>query len=206
MLKIKIVLATHNLHKQKEINSILSSLEIHIVGLDEFPQIGDIEETGITLIENAFIKARAVHEQTGLASIADDTGLEVDALNGAPGVHSARYAGQNPTYGENCEKLLNSLENFPDEKRAAKFRTVVAFVDGETEHYTEGVVKGLIINEYRGEGGFGYDSIFMPDSSGLTYAQMDIIQKNSMSHRFKALKKMKTFLVPYFKKRRAYRS
>ena len=201
MLEIKLVLATHNLHKQKEMNSILSSLEIHIVGLDEFPQIDDIEETGTTLIENAFIKARAVHELTGLASIADDTGLEVDALNGAPGVYSARYAGQNPTYEENCEKLLYSLKNFPDKKRLAKFRTVVAFVDGEKEFCTEGVVKGLITNEYRGEDGFGYDSIFMPDSLGLTYAQMDTIQKNSMSHRFKALKKMKTFLVPYFKKK-----
>ena len=201
MLETKLVLATHNLHKQKEMNSILSSLEIHIVGLDEFPQIGDIEETGTTLIENAFIKAWAVHKQTGLASLADDTGLEVDALNGAPGVYSARYAGQNPTYEENCEKLLYSLKNFPDEKRVAKFRTIIAFVDGETEHYTEGVVKGLIINEYRGEDGFGYDSIFMPDSLGLTYAQMDTTLKNSISHRFKALKKMRTFLVTYFKKK-----
>ena len=201
MLEIKLVLATHNLHKQKEMKSILSSLGIHIVGLDEFPQIGDIEETGTTLIENAFIKARTVHRLTGLASIADDTGLEVDALDGAPGVYSARYAGQNPTYKENCEKLLYSLRNFPDEKRIAKFRTVVAFVDGETEYYTEGIIKGVIINERRGTDGFGYDSIFMPDSIGLTYAQMDIIRKNSMSHRFKALKKMKTFLVPYFKKK-----
>lgn len=183
----------------------MSSLEIHIVGLEEFPQIGDIEETGTTLIENAFIKAKAVHRLTGMACIADDTGLEVDVLDGDPGVYSARYAGQNPTYKENCEKLLYSLKNFPDEKRIAKFRTVVAFVDGETEHYTEGIVKGTIINERRGLDGFGYDSIFMPDSVGLTYAQMDTIQKNSMSHRFKALKKMKTFLVPYFKKRRAYR-
>ena len=201
MLKTKLVLATHNLHKQKEMNSILSSLDIHIVGLDEFPTVGNIEETGTTLIENAFIKARAVHNITGLASIADDTGLEVDALNGAPGVYSARYAGQNPTYEENCEKLLYSLKNFPDEKRVAKFRTIIAFVDGETEHYTEGVVKGLIINEYRGEDGFGYDSIFMPDSLGLTYAQMDTTLKNSISHRFKALKKMRTFLVTYFKKK-----
>ena len=201
MLKIKLVLATHNLHKQKEMNSILSSLKIHIVGLDEFPQVGDIEETGTTLIENAFIKARYVHKLTGLASIADDTGLEVDALDGAPGVYSARYAGQNPTYEENCEKLLYNLRDFPVEKRVAKFRTVVAFVDGEEEHYTEGIVKGLITDKYKGEGGFGYDSIFMPDSLGLTYAQMDTTKKNSMSHRFKALKKMKKFLVPYFKKK-----
>ena len=201
MLEIKLVLATHNLHKQKEMNSILSSLKIHIVGLDEFPKIGDIEETGTTLIENAFIKARTVHKLTGLASIADDTGLEVDALNGAPGVYSARYAGENPTYEENCEKLLYSLRNFRGEKRIAKFRTVVAFVDRGKEHYTEGIVKGLIANEYIGEDGFGYDPIFMPDSLGLTYAQMNPIQKNSMSHRFKALKKMKTFLVQYFKKK-----
>ena len=201
MLEIKLVLATHNLHKQKEMNSILSSLKIHIVGLDEFPKIGDIEETGTTLIENAFIKARTVHKLTGLASIADDTGLEVDALNGAPGVYSARYAGENPTYEENCEKLLYSLRNFRGEKRIAKFRTVVAFVDRGKEHYTEGIVKGLIANEYIGEDGFGYDPIFMPDSLGLTYAQMNPIQKNSMSHRFKALKKMKTFLVQYLKKK-----
>ena len=199
MLEIKLVLATHNLHKQIEMNSILSSLNINMAGLDEFPQIGDIEETGTTLIENAFIKARTVHKLTGFASIADDTGLEVDALDGAPGVYSARYAGQNPTYKENCEKLLYSLRNFPEEKRTAKFRTVVAFVDRETEYYAEGIVKGSIINECRGEDGFGYDSIFMPDFLGLTYAQMDTIQKNSMSHRFKALKKMKTFLMPYFK-------
>ena len=205
MLEIKLVLATHNLHKQREMNSILSSLKIHIVGLEEFPKIGDIEETGTTLIENAFIKARTVHKLTGLASIADDTGLEVDALNGAPGVYSARYAGENPTYEENCEKLLYSLRNFRGEKRIAKFRTVVAFVDRGKEHYTEGIVKGLIATEYIGEDGFGYDPIFMPDSLGLTYAQMNPIQKNSMSHRFKALKKMKTFLVPYFEKRRAYR-
>ena len=98
MLYKKIVLATHNLHKQKEMNSILSSLGILIVGLDDFPQIGDIEETGSTLLENAFIKARTVHQLTGLPSLADDTGLEVDALYGAPGVHSARYAGQNPSF------------------------------------------------------------------------------------------------------------
>ena len=201
MLKTKLVLATHNLHKQKEMNSLLSSLDINIAGLDEFPQIGDIEETGTTLIENAFIKARAVNKLTGFVSIADDTGQEVDALDGAPGVYSARYAGHNPTYEENCDKLLYLLKNFPDEKRLAKFRTIVAFVDGETEHYTEGVVKGIITNKHRGVNGFGYDSIFMPNSLDLTYAQMDINQKNSMSHRFKALKKMKKFLMPYFGKK-----
>ena len=129
MLHKKIVLATHNLHKQKEMNSILSSLGILIVGLDDFPQIGDIEETGSTLLENAFIKARTVHQLTGLPSIADDTGLEVDALHGAPGVYSARYAGQNPSFQENCEKLLSELKDSANQNRNAKFRTVIAFVD-----------------------------------------------------------------------------
>ena len=104
MLSNKLVLATQNLHKQQEMKNILSSLRTPIIGLDEFPQIGDIEETGTTLTENAFIKAKTVFEFTGLPSLADDTGLEVDSLNGAPGVYSARYAGQNATYKENCER------------------------------------------------------------------------------------------------------
>ena len=198
MLRNKLVLATHNLHKKMEMNSILSSLGILIVGLDEFPQIGDIEETGTTLLENAFIKARTVHELTGLPSLADDTGLEVDSLDGAPGVYSARYAGKNPTYQENCSKLLLNLKGYPNEKRVASFKTVIAFVDGEIEHSTEGVVKGLIVKKYRGVDGFGYDPIFQPESQNLTYAEMDADKKNRISHRFKALDKIKEFLTSYF--------
>ena len=203
MSRNKLVLATHNSHKKIEINSILSSLGILIVGLDEFPQIGDIEETGTTLIENAFIKAKTVYELTGLPSLADDTGLEVDSLNGAPGVHSARYAGENPTYQENCNKLLLNLKGYPNEKRVASFRTVIAFVDGEIEHYTEGIVKGLIVEKHRGVDGFGYDPIFQPESKNLTYAEMEEGEKNRTSHRFKALDKMKKFLNLHFNRKGA---
>ena len=201
MLRKKLVLATHNLHKQKEMNSILSPLEILIVGLDEFSHIGDIEETGTTLLENAYIKARTVNKLTELPSIADDTGLEVDSLNGSPGVHSARYAGKNPTYQENCDKLLSKLKGYPKEKRVATFKTVIAFVDGEREHHAEGVVKGVIVDKYRGVDGFGYDPIFQPESQSQTYAEMDTEEKNKISHRFKALDKIKEFLVPYFKRK-----
>ena len=198
MLRNKLVLATHNLHKKMEMNSILSSLGILIVGLDQFPQIGDIEETGSTLLENAFIKARTVYEFTGLPSLADDTGLEVDSLGGAPGVYSARYAGKNPTYQENCTKLLLNLKGYPKKKRTASFKTIIAFADGEIEHSTEGVVKGLIVEKHRGVDGFGYDPIFQPESQNLTYAEMDADEKNRISHRFKALDKIKEFLIPYF--------
>ena len=201
MLRNKLVLATHNLHKRKEMNSILSSLGILLVGLDEFPHIGDIEETGETLLENAFIKARTVYELTGLPSIADDTGLEVDSLDGSPGVYSARYAGKNPTPHENCNKLLLNLKGYPKEKRVASFKTVIAFTDGEMEHYSEGIVKGMIVEDYRGIDGFGYDPIFQPESQSLTYAEMEMEEKNRISHRFRALDKIKEFLVPYFKKK-----
>jgi len=201
MLRNKLVLATHNLHKKMEMNSILSPLGILIVGLDEFPQIGDIEETGTTFLENAFIKARTVYELTGLPSLADDTGLEVDSLDGAPGVYSARYAGKNPTFQENCSKLLLNLKGYPNEKRVASFKTVIAFVDGEVEHSTEGVVKGLIVEKYRGVDGFGYDPIFQPESQNLTYAEMDADEKNRISHRFKALDKIKEFLTSYFNRK-----
>ena len=201
MLRKKLVLATHNLHKKMEMNSILSSLGILIVGLDQFPQIGDIEETGSTLLENAFIKARTVYEFTGLPSLADDTGLEVDSLGGAPGVYSARYAGKNPTYQENCSKLLLNLKGYPNEKRVASFKTVIAFVDGEIEYSTEGVVKGLIVEKHRGVDGFGYDPIFQPETRNLTYAEMDADEKNRISHRFKALDKIKEFLTSYFNKK-----
>ena len=184
-----------------EMNSILSSLGILIVGLDQFPQIGDIEETGSTLLENAFIKARTVYELTGLPSLADDTGLEVDSLGGAPGVYSARYAGNNPTYQENCTKLLLNLKGYPNERRVASFKTVIAFADGEIEYSTEGVVKGLIVEEHRGVDGFGYDPIFQPESQNLTYAEMEVDDKNRISHRFKALDKIKEFLIPYFNKK-----
>ena len=199
MVQKKIVLATHNQHKRHEMNRVLSSMGITIVGLNDFPQIGDIEETGKTLLENAFIKARKVFELTGIPSVADDTGLEVDALDGAPGLFSARYAGENPTYEDNINKLILALEGVPKEKRNAKFRTIIAFVDFNKELHSEGIAEGVITEIPKGRDGFGYDPIFKPKNFNKTYAEMDIEQKNKISHRGRALKKMKKLLINYLK-------
>ena len=196
----KLVLATHNVHKQEEMNALLNHMGIDILGLDEYPQIGDIEETGTTLIENSFIKARTVFQITGLPALADDTGLEVDALDGAPGVYSARYAGENPTFQDNVNKLLGKLEGLREKERTARFRTVISFVDGTRELHAEGVVEGIITLDSRGADGFGYDPIFLPEGYGLTFAQMSQAEKNKISHRGRALIKMKKLLEPYLKK------
>ncbi len=197
---IKLVLATHNIHKQEEMNALLADMGIVIVGLDAYPQIGDIEETGTTLIENSFIKARTVHELTGLPSLADDTGLEVDALDGAPGVYSARYAGKNPSFEDNMNKLLTELQGLPEDRRTARFRTIISFVDGSRELFSEGIVEGIITLNTKGEDGFGYDPIFQPEGQDLTFAEMTQNEKNKISHRGRALIKMRKLLEPYFKK------
>ncbi len=196
----KLVLATHNSHKQTEMNTLLAPMGISIVGLDDFPQIGDIEETGTTLLENSLIKARSVHQITGLPSLADDTGLEIDALGGAPGVYSARFAGENPTYEDNVNKLLSKLDGVSAEKRTARFRTVIAFVDDKTELFAEGIIEGLITLEPRGHGGFGYDPIFLPATEGKTFSEMSQERKNQISHRGRALAKMQIKLNNYFNK------
>ena len=196
----KLVLATHNSHKKREMNTLLAPLGISIVGLDDFPQIGDIEETGTTLLENSLIKARSVHQITGLPSLADDTGLEVDALNGAPGVYSARFAGENPTYEDNVNKLLSKLEGVSAEKRTARFRTIIAFIDGRRELFAEGIIEGLITVEPCGHEGFGYDPIFLPETESKTFAEMSQERKNQISHRGRALAKMQKKLNNYFNK------
>ena len=196
----KLVLATHNSHKKTEMNTLLAPLGISIVGLDDFPQIGDIEETGTTLLENSLIKARSVHQITGLPSLADDTGLEVDALDGAPGVYSARFAGKNPTYEDNINKLLSKLDGVSPEKRTARFRTIIAFVDGRRELFSEGIIEGLITVEPRGHEGFGYDPIFLPETESKTFAEMSQERKNQISHRGRALAKMQKKLNNYFNK------
>jgi XTP/dITP diphosphohydrolase len=195
-----LVLATHNIHKQTEMNFILSKLDVTVLGLDQFSEIKSIEETGTTLIENALIKARTVHEITGLPSLADDTGLEVDALNGAPGVYSARFAGENATFDDNVNKMLIALNGIPYDKRRARFRTVLAFVDSNSEFSEDGVIEGRIINNARGEDGFGYDPIFQPENYDITFAEMTSEEKNSISHRARELEKMKQILKTYFKK------
>lgn len=196
----KLVLATHNIHKQAEMNFILSGLGVTVIGLDQFPEINSIEETGTTLIENALIKARTVHEITGLPSLADDTGLEVDALNGAPGVYSARFAGDNATFEDNVNKMLIALKGIPYDKRRARFRTVLAFIDSNSEFSEDGAIEGRIINKARGKDGFGYDPIFQPESYDITFAEMTSEEKNRISHRARALEKMKKTLKTYFEK------
>jgi len=185
---LQIVLATHNRGKMEEMSAILGHLPVELLALDAFPEIGDIPETGNTLKENAFIKAETVHRLTGLPALADDTGLEVDALNGAPGIYSARYAGADATFEDNYQKMLKELHGIPVEKRTARFRTVIAFVNGGEKEWVEGVAEGRIIEEKRGIGGFGYDPIFYYPPLRKTFAELDSVEKNSISHRGKALR------------------
>lgn len=187
---MQIVLATRNDDKHKEIMNILQHDDIEILSLKSFPDAPEVEETGTTLSENALLKAKSAAEATGLPAIADDTGLMVDALEGAPGVRSARFAGENATYGENCSLLLSKLKNVPETKRTAKFVCVAALVDANTSVTSSGEVNGMILTEPRGGNGFGYDPIFLPDESELSFGEMTIEEKRLMSHRGKAFKNM----------------
>jgi XTP/dITP diphosphohydrolase len=191
---IKIVFATNNIDKLNEAQSILKDLPFQFVGLNEFPNIPEIEETGKTLLENSFNKARIVHKITGLPTLADDTGLEVNSLNGAPGIRSARYAGGNATYDDNLNKLLKNLEDVPFEQRQAQFITVISFVTDSKELWTEGIVRGIILNESRGEGGFGYDPVFYIPELNKTFAELSMEEKNKISHRGLALEKFRILL------------
>jgi len=190
----KIVFATHNQDKLQEAQQILKDLPFQFVGLDEFPDIYEIEETGKTLLENSLLKAHTVHKLTGLPTIADDTGLEVDYLDGAPGVKSARYAGENVTYQDNLSKLLQELKGVPYKFRNAQFRTVISFITNQTEQWVEGIVKGVILDKPRGYGGFGYDSIFYIPTLKMTFAELAMVEKNKISHRGLALEKFRILL------------
>ena len=185
---MQIVLATHNKGKMSEINNLLSS-SYEVLTLDHFPNIKEIPETGKTLKENAFIKARTVFEMTGLPSLADDTGLEVEALGGEPGVFSARYAGEQASYQDNCEKLLKNMMRVPKKDREAKFRTVIAYKDDNRELSCDGSVKGEIAQSPKGSFGFGYDSVFYYPPLEKTFAELSEEEKNSISHRGRALRK-----------------
>ena len=191
---MKIVLATKNKDKIREIKKILSDLPVEIKTMADFEGIPDVEEDGATLEENAIKKATEFHKFTGLPAIADDTGLEVDALNGAPGVYSSRFAGEEASYEDNRKKLLRELENVPEAKRGAQFRCVVAFADGSRRMTTEGIVRGKILREERGDSGFGYDPVFWVPEFKNTFAEIDLEKKNAISHRGIAFKKMKTEL------------
>ena len=185
-----IVIATHNPDKKKEILIALRELGVNILFLDNFPEIGEIEETGSTLLENSLIKARTVSAITGIPAIADDTGLEVDALNGAPGIYSARYAGINVSYEDNVRKLLSEMSSTDMDSRTARFRTVVSFHSANKELWTEGVIEGSITMGAIGTGGFGYDPVFRLEQTGKTFAEMTRREKNKISHRGVALEKM----------------
>tara|TARA_Y100000994_G_scaffold94254_1_gene77916 strand:+ start:1270 stop:1908 length:639 start_codon:yes stop_codon:yes gene_type:complete len=197
---MKVVIGTHNRDKLKELMLAfkLEDLNIELLSLDSFPEIGDIPETGKTLEENALIKAREVNRITNLPALSDDTGLEVDALHGAPGVFTARYAGENCTYNDNVQKLLDELETVPAPNRTAKFRTVVAYVDGDFEITAEGYCDGLISGSTKGENGFGYDPIFFITDEKRTFSQMTIEEKEKYSHRGKAIREIIKLLTPHF--------
>ena len=184
---MKVVIATHNRDKMKEIQGAISDLGWEVISLYDFPKIEEIEENGKTLEENALIKAREVFEKTGLPTISDDTGLEVDALDGAPGVYTARYAGENCSYSDNVNKILQDMNKVPMPNRGAKFKTVMVFKDENKELIVEGIVKGKISRESRGDDGFGYDPIFYVTEYDKTFAEMTMSEKNKISHRGNAI-------------------
>ena len=195
---MKMILATHNRDKCAEMNAILGEISIELLSLDDFPDIDEIVEDGNTLEENALIKARTVYEMTNIHAWADDTGLEVDALNGEPGIYSARYAGETCSYSDNVNKLLKNMENIPADKRTARFQTAIAFVDINMELVSEGIVEGKITTEPKGVGGFGYDPVFYVSHKGKTYSEMEMIEKNQISHRAIAIQNMIKLLASRF--------
>jgi XTP/dITP diphosphohydrolase len=148
----------------------------------------DVEESGLTLEENAYIKARAFFDATGIACVADDTGLEIEALSGAPGIHTARFAGEEASYEDNVRLVLQQMESVPEERRGAQFRCVICYCDALRTVFAEGICKGRIATGARGEAGFGYDPVFIPDGSDHTFAELEAGEKNRISHRALALK------------------
>ena len=189
---LELVLASRNRKKIAEMQTLLSEVtggDVRILSLDDIGFVGDIEENGTTFEENALTKALAAHKISGLGAIADDSGLVVDALDGAPGVYSARYSGENATDGENNAKLLAALADIPDEKRTARFKTVVtcAFPDG-TDFQVTGVCEGTILHAHDGDGGFGYDPLFYYAPLEKTFAALTADEKNAVSHRGKAMR------------------
>ena len=195
----KLLIATGNEDKVKEINELLAELEIEVITPVQIGGIPEVIEDGETLEENAVKKASEVNEATGLATIADDTGLLVDILDGRPGVYSARYAGEDASYADNNSKLLEELAGLAKSERSAKFKTIIALVDLQGKaHIIEGTCKGHIALEILGENGFGYDPIFIPKGYQKTFAQLTPQEKNKVSHRGKALLKMKNYIKGKF--------
>jgi len=187
-----ILVASANPHKIEELQQMLRPLSVTLKSTLDFPDGEEVVEDLPTLEGNALKKARYWNQFSGLPALADDTGLELDALDGAPGVYSARYAGEKASYSENVMKLLRELEDKPD--RTARFRTVIAFVDGANEHLFEGVCSGEITESQKGEKGFGYDPVFRPAGYEKTFAELSPEEKNRISHRGLSIKAFAEFL------------
>lgn len=188
---MKLIFATNNQHKADEIRSVLKG-PVELITLKEAGIDIDIPEPYETLEENARTKSTTIYEMTGTDCFSEDTGLEVDALGGEPGVKSARYAGEGRSFDANIEKLLAKLEGIED--RRARFRTVISLLINGQETLFEGVCEGRIITEKRGNNGFGYDPVFIPEGADLSFAEMDMAGKNRYSHRKKATEKLVAFL------------
>lgn len=214
---MEIVLATHNHDKAREIVALLNGLDVEVSTLDDFPDAPKTVEDGKTLEENAVKKAREVRDFTGHTALADDTGLEVDALGGAPGIYAARYAGEDASYQDNCRKLLREMKDIPPGERQARFRTVMALALAPADtarlltHFArhpelpkpgmidcliaEGMLPGEIAAAQRGESGFGYDPVFIDAATGRTLAEMTQDEKNASSHRYRAALGMRELIL-----------
>lgn len=187
----KLIFATHNKNKLKEVRSLIPS-SIELLSLDDINLLEEIEETAATIEGNAILKAQTIYNQTGINCFSDDSGLLVDALNGAPGVYSARYAGEHKNDNDNLEKLLNELGK--NDNRNAHFKTVMALIIDGKEYLFEGIINGTITTQKSGANGFGYDPIFLPNGYTETFAEMSSEIKNVISHRAKAMKQLVEFV------------
>lgn len=189
---MKVIFASHNKNKTREIASLLDGL-IQVYSLEDIGFFEEIIESGSTLEENALIKAQTVFKHTGMNCFADDTGLVVEALNGQPGVHSARYAGEQKSSTDNLIKLLSELKGI--ENRKAWFKTIICLILKGEIHYFEGILSGKISHEMSGKEGFGYDPVFIPSGFSKTLAEMTLEEKNAISHRALAFKAMRNFFM-----------
>ncbi|MGH2574881.1 MAG: RdgB/HAM1 family non-canonical purine NTP pyrophosphatase [Ignavibacteria bacterium] len=190
----KLVVASKNKHKINEIKAYLKNMGIEILSLYDFHDISNITEDGSSFEENSFKKAQHVYNNTGITSLGDDSGLEVPYLSNEPGIFSARYAGEHASDRENNLKLLAKLADAKGDKRNARFRCVLQLVSSDNNQTFEGICSGRIIHEERGENGFGYDPLFIPDSFDKTFGELDLEAKLIISHRGKALAELKDFL------------
>lgn len=198
-MSLSIVLATRNAGKIREIRTILAGLDAALLDSSAFPPFPEPAEDGSTFLENALAKAKAVHHATGMSALADDSGIEVDALGGEPGVRSARYGGAGLDDAGRCAKLIEALRGVPEDRRGANFRCVAVLYPAPGASAkalaTEGLLYGRIAEAPRGTGGFGYDPVFLVPECGMTVAEMDPARKNAISHRYRALLEMKHILV-----------